>query len=132
MMVRLLSIAFWILSAALAVAFAVVFGLYGWAAILVWSVLVLPLTVYQRQRLNRSWPSQSIRNLWILAVLLNIGAGILPPIVSTLALSETVGSIVGWILVAVIWSGAVAALLVLVCMTAAAIRELSSHERSAA
>jgi len=47
-------------------------------------------------------------------------------------LSETVGSIVGWILVTVIWSGAVAALLVLVCMTAAAIRELSSHEPSAA
>jgi len=131
-MVRFLSISFWLLSAALAVVFVVVFGFYGWAAILIWSALVLPITLYQRQRLNRSWPSQSLRNLWILAVLLNLSAGILPPIISTLSLSETVGSIVGWVVVAVSWSGAVAALLVLVGMTAAAIRELSSHEPSAA
>ena len=128
---RFMAITFWIFSAIAAVAFAIFFGFYGWAAILVWSVIVLPAAVYLRER-QRDWPSPTVVRLWILAVSLNLAAGILPPVLSRLFSSSRLADVIGWVLVVLIWSGVVAALMVVASVTATAIRRTSSHDARAA
>jgi hypothetical protein len=128
---RFLAVTFWIFSAVAAVAFAVLFGFYGWAAILVWSVLVLPAAVSLREH-QRDWPSPTVVRLWILAVSLNLAAGILPPVFSRVFSSSRLAEVVGWLLVVLIWSGAVAAILVIASVTATAIRRASTHHARAA
>ena len=131
-MTRFLSLACWLVSAAIAIAFALWWGFYGWAAILIWTVLVLPCTLHLRRQLNGEWPSVTIVRLWAIAITMNLAAGILPPVLSVLTLPDTIGSVVGWVLVTVIWSGLVAAVLLLTAVTGSAIRHSLSRSPSAA
>ena len=121
-MSRVLSIAFWIFSAAAAVASSLLLGYYGWAAILIWTVLVLPCTLIQREQRKGEWPSQTVRRLWAIAIIFNLVGGILPFFVSFVTLPGIVGSVIGWILLSLIWGGLVAALAVVISVTGTAIR----------
>jgi hypothetical protein len=131
-MTRALSIAFWLVSAAAAIASAVLFGYLGWAAILFWTVLVLPCTLYQRRRMNGHWPSATMLRLWAIAIGLNVLGGIVPPLFSTLTLPDGVGTVVAWILVTIIWSGVVASVMLLLWITGTAIRLAGGQQARAA
>jgi len=45
-------------------------GFYGWASVLVWTVLAFPLIVLQRRRrvMGTDWPSRALVRVWIVAV----------------------------------------------------------------
>jgi len=78
-MTRLVEVTFWLLSAAAAVAAAFLLGYFGWAAIIVWTTLVLPCAWYRHRRLaSPSWPSPVLRQLWGIAVVFNLAWGLLP------------------------------------------------------
>jgi len=130
--IRVLSIAFWLISAAAAVASAVLFGYFGWAAILFWTVLVLPCTLYQRRQMNGHWPSRTMLRLWAIAIGLNVVGGVVPPFFSVLTLPDGAGGVLGWILVTIIWSGVVASVMLLVWVTSTAIRHAGAPQPRAA
>jgi hypothetical protein len=131
-MIRVLSIAFWIVSAAAAIASAVLFGYFGWAPILLWTVLVLPFTLYQRRQMNGHWPSPTMLRLWAIAIGLNVVGGIVPPFFSVLTLPDGAGTVLAWILVAVMWSGVVASVMLLLWVTGTAIRHAGARQPRAA
>ena len=131
-MIRVLSIACWLVSAAAAVASAVLFGYLGWAAILFWTVLVLPCTLYQRLQMNGRWPSPTMLRLWAIAIGLSLVGGIVPPLLSVFTLPDGPATVLAWILVAIVWSGAVASVMVVVWVTATAIHHAGAQQARAA
>jgi hypothetical protein len=131
-MIRFLSVLFWLLSAAGAVAFVFLSGFYGWAAILIWTVLVLPCTLYQRRQLDGKWPPPTMVRLWVIAITLNLAAGIVPPFASMVSLPQSFANLLGWFLVVVMWSGLVAAVALLAYITSSAIRHSARRQASAA
>ena len=131
-MTRVLLISFWLFSAAVVVASSFLLGYFGWAAILIWTVLVLPCTLALRKQRNDQWPSQTIRRLWAIAVISTLAGNIPPFIFSFLTLPEVIGRPIGWILICLIWSGLVASLAVVISVTSTAIRHSTDHRPTTA
>ena len=105
----------------LAVLFSLNAGFYGWAGILVWSALVLPLAWRERRRARRSgrvWPARWLLATWTAALLAAVvtGAGFILleltyPVAPTWA---------GWLIVVAEWAGLPLAVVTLVMVTCSA------------
>jgi len=79
-MPRPVETALWLLSAILAIGCYFLSGFYGWATVLVWTVLVLPLVVIRQRRgvLARELLSRTLVRVWLVAVAASMLTGLGP------------------------------------------------------
>ena len=79
-MPRPVETALWLLSAILAVGCYFLSGFYGWATVLVWTVLVLPLVVIRQRRgvVARELLSRTLVRVWLVAVAASMLTGFGP------------------------------------------------------
>jgi len=76
-MPRPVQTALWFFGAILAVGCYFLSGFYGWASVLVWTVVALPLIVLDRRRgaARKDWPSGAVVKMWVVAVALSVVVG---------------------------------------------------------
>jgi hypothetical protein len=107
-MVRPLQATYWLLSALIAIGFFVTSGFYGWAAILLWTVLVLPMAIQVRRAAKAttsSWPPRPILGAWLAALVTSFAAGLIPEVLSpnsVPSLKWALGGL-GWALAGLGW-----------------------------
>jgi len=121
-MTRPVELTLWVLSAILAAAFFLLSGFYGWATILVWTVLVAPLT-WRRHRqaalVGARWPPQSVVLPWGLALVLSLAAGVVPQLLP----SSPTADASGWLAAALSWAALILSLGTILLVTYDASRQ---------
>jgi hypothetical protein len=118
---------YWLASAVLALGFFAGAGYYGWASIIIWTVLVSPGVVAAHRRAARRgarWPRPIWVRAWAFALVACTLAGVVPMLAA--GRLRMFGAVVGWVFVTVSWAGALASLVVVWCVT----QERVSHARS--
>ena len=114
-MPRLLETTLWLLSAVLATVFYFVSGFYAWAAILVWTILVLPLALGRRRTASvagQRWPPRPVIRMWAAALVASLAAGVVLTMVDSSSAAW-----VGWIHFVLAWVAVLLSATVMVWVT---------------
>ena len=112
-MPRLIETVLWLLCAILAIGCYFLAGFYGWASILIWTVLALPLILMRRRRSRPSgeWPSRPLVWIWIVAVALSVLVGFGP------LFRPRAPRVLEWTMVMLAWIGFISSAIVICRVT---------------
>jgi hypothetical protein len=116
-MPRPVETALWLSCAIVAIGCYFLSGFYGWASVLVWTVVAFPLIVMHRRRsvVGTDWPSRALVRVWMVAVTASVLTGF------GLLFRPRAPRVVEWAMVVVAWTGFIASAVVISRVTYVAV-----------